>query len=133
VLGQAAPHLARFHRAGPEAEVGQGEACRVQQPGDVVIVHHEQLGGVTEGLVLREQARRHVPVRADDRGLGHAGVQVPRDRPRLRVGRQQAVSIAGAGCTPRVLGLGHRWLRSWVLRGARPRRRVAVRKRCERE
>jgi hypothetical protein len=65
----------------------------MQQPGDVVVPAHEQLGRVAERSVLQQQLGGHMTMRREDRRLDDRAVQVPGDRSRLWIHRQQAIRI----------------------------------------
>src|SRR4051794_5937481 len=67
----------------------------MQQPRDVVVGGEKHAYRVVERLVEGEPARIDVPVRADQRQISCALVEVPGDPAHRRVGRKQPVRVQG--------------------------------------
>jgi hypothetical protein len=94
VPGESAPDLPGWR---VRAEVVERHTRRVEQPGDVVVLDDEQVGRVRKGCVEVEQPGRHVAVRRDDRVVGHALVQRPRDRTGIPGDGKQPMRVATLG------------------------------------
>jgi hypothetical protein len=94
VRAQPAPHGPRLglrQRAAAHAQLRQGHAGGVQQPGHVVVRGDQQARRVGERCVVGQQPGVHVTVRGEDRQLPHALVEPAGERAGPRVGRQQTV------------------------------------------
>ena len=98
VAGEQPPDLApvgldRRAVAGRHAEILEPHALAEQHAEDVVVRHDEQLRGIGERLVQRIPARVGVAVRADDRQVLDAGMEVAGNRPRPLFGGEQQIGI----------------------------------------
>jgi hypothetical protein len=58
-----------------------------------VVGLEQQLAGVAERVVGREPRRVGMAVRADDRQARHFVVEIARDGPHFRLGREQAIGV----------------------------------------
>ncbi len=97
VIGKELPDFAVIvlHRAAVNAghaQRFQRDTLRVEHPEHVVVGDDEQLCGRPEGGVLvGKEFGIDVPVRADDRQIGHRFIQFPRDPALRRIEAQVAV------------------------------------------
>src|SRR3546814_17019732 len=81
----------------------QRNALAVEHAEDVMIGDDQQACRIAEGGVVGEPGGIGMAVRRDDRQMLDLRIQPPRDRPRGRVGREQAVGkLGGAPCRERV-------------------------------
>ena len=87
-----APRLARIGLR-PDTQFFQRHALRIEHPEEVMIGLQQQGGGIGERLVRCEPGRIGVAMGADDRQACDRFVEIARDRPHTRIGREQAVGI----------------------------------------
>jgi hypothetical protein len=62
-----------------------------------MVRHDQQVRRIGEGLVIGEPCRIGVAMRADDRQVGHRGIEGARDVAGARLGREQAVGMKVEG------------------------------------
>ena len=108
VLGKAPPDrpavgLDRRAVEGRHAEILQPHALAEQHAEDVVVGHDEQLRRIRERLVQRIPARIGVAVRADDRQVLDAGIEVAGERARMRFGGNSRSGSVSATMGKRLL------------------------------
>ena len=86
VVGEQLPDVTVVDLGPAEPAALERDALRVEHPQDVVVGRDEELpGGVEPRSRVGEEPQVDVPVRADDREVGDAAVQVEADRRRLDV------------------------------------------------
>ena len=66
----------------------------MQQPSDVVVFDHQEVGGIGERNIGIEELSGDVPVRRDDLRACDPLVEVPRDRAHFAVDGEQPIGIA---------------------------------------
>ena len=80
VVGEHLPHVAVVHLAPAEPGLLERHALRVEHPHDVMVGRDEEPPGRLEPRGrIGEQSNVDVPVRADDRELGDAAVELETD------------------------------------------------------
>ena len=79
--------------AASDAEAFEAGALRHEHAGDVVIGDDEQTGWISEWLVVREHRGLDVAVHADQRKIPDLGEDLPRNRSRRRIAREDSVIV----------------------------------------
>ena len=97
-FGEGSPNLARTDLRGRAVLLGyaervQGNPQTVEHPKDVVVGLDQELGCILEGGVGGEPGRVRMAVRADDRQIGHLGIEAARDGANIGRGWKKPVRM----------------------------------------